>query len=586
MAFRYQPYTSQTSPQPCDWFGEHPLTGAYRRLRHLNLEEGKLCTWSHGIINDWEEVPRPQRVTSRGPVFIAASGLDKAWGKQSSPIFCPHTRANGSPYNPLFCVLVEPLKGGWLISIELWTMNVRSKVVVVKPLTTRKLLLTWEDQQKFLRNGQGTPLSNTSQVVSFYGRSVADARKTGDISIMEYLHQIDISGVLEGSTLCLDRTYNYLQFVYKPLGQVIRQLNCAVGVPYADYANLIRATESCACCKNQFSGYGYNAHIKDGLCSNHPDLHQVEECSVYEPEYRFRSFRDSKTPKTVGETLDTAVGAALLEWNSRLGVPADVWLLISTAIVHCPECDLVRSFPAHLLHVDDKVVILNSNFLLLSLTPNCALYDGEASVNNGIPRTLSFTVLLFSWLQKLPWPTVGGHQVLPQHMHAYLLKEKVFWPLNLDDIYSTSTTRAAYVPIGKANLEPDSLLARYLLTDDECNMKDPLLFARYASGYLGEHGEREQLGKLVLGNQTGELSDDELSYKSFGVQVDTPYSFFPPQALSVLNIDEAQSLCRLAQGQGVSREEGSSLLSPCKACGNLFLKRLVANHSLTCTRIS
>jgi hypothetical protein len=71
--------------------------------------------------------------------------------------------------------------------------------------------------------------------------------------------------------------------------------------------------------------------------------------------------------------------------------------------------------------------------------------------------------------------------------------------VNLDDIYSTSTTRAAYVPIGKAKLEPDSLLARYLLTDNEYNMKDPLLFARYAPGYLGEHGEREQLGKLVLG---------------------------------------------------------------------------------------
>jgi hypothetical protein len=102
-------------------------------------------------------------------------------------------------------------------------------------------------------------------------------------------------------------------------------------------------------------------------------------------------------------------------------------------------------------------------------------------------------------------------------------------------------------------------------------------------------GVHSNLLFLVLFKETcftGELSDDELSYKSFGVQVNTPYSFFPPQALSVLNIDEAQSLCRLAQGQGVSREEGSSLLSPCKACGNLFLKRLVANHSLTCMRIS
>jgi hypothetical protein len=59
MAFRYQPCTHpKPLLSPVTGSGEHPLTGAYRRLRHLNLEEDKLCTWSHGIINDWEEVPR------------------------------------------------------------------------------------------------------------------------------------------------------------------------------------------------------------------------------------------------------------------------------------------------------------------------------------------------------------------------------------------------------------------------------------------------------------------------------------------------------------------------------------------------
>lgn len=50
--------------------------------------------------------------------------------------------------------------------------------------------------------------------------------------------------------------------------------------------------------------------------------------------------------------LDTPVGLAYLEWNSRFGVPMDVWAVISTAVVHCAVCDLVRTHPAHSAHLD------------------------------------------------------------------------------------------------------------------------------------------------------------------------------------------------------------------------------------------
>jgi hypothetical protein len=76
-------------------------------------------------------------------------------------------------------------------------------------------------------------------------------------------------------------------------------------------------------------------------------------CEPDDSTFRLRSYRDGKSVKNVGDTLDTAVGAALLEWNSRLGVPTDVWSLIATAIVTCDSCDLVRSFHAHLLHLDN-----------------------------------------------------------------------------------------------------------------------------------------------------------------------------------------------------------------------------------------
>lgn len=57
-------------------------------------------------------------------------------------------------------------------------------------------------------------------------------------------------------------------------------------------------------------------------------------------------------PPTPIEFLDSPIGAAYLEWNSRLGVPEDVWAVISTAYVHCDECNLRRSFNGDHAHRD------------------------------------------------------------------------------------------------------------------------------------------------------------------------------------------------------------------------------------------
>ncbi|KAK7007255.1 hypothetical protein R3P38DRAFT_2554164 [Favolaschia claudopus] len=212
----------------------------------------------------------------------------------------------------------------------------------------------------------GTVLAEGVRTKSFYSHCVADARKTPDFDIMNYILDIDFSGVLQEdpsvhpawnmdephATLqvydqrlyprCLDRTFNFLNFMYKPLGQVIRQLNGALSVPYKDFANLVRCSVLCDGCLTLFSGYGYDAHLQDGKCTNRPDLRSVDEISIFEPEFKFRTFRNDETPKSVKETLDTAVGSALLEWNSRLGAPSDVWAMISTAVVTCTR-EVVRS---------------------------------------------------------------------------------------------------------------------------------------------------------------------------------------------------------------------------------------------------
>ncbi|KAG6821670.1 hypothetical protein H0H92_001466, partial [Tricholoma furcatifolium] len=59
-------------------------------------------------------------------------------------------------------------------------------------------------------------------------------------------------------------------------------------------------------------------------------------------------------PTKFYEFMHSPVGAALLEWNSRLGVPRDVWAVISTAMVKCIFCRLCRSFEGDRAHLDDN----------------------------------------------------------------------------------------------------------------------------------------------------------------------------------------------------------------------------------------
>ncbi|KAF8211176.1 hypothetical protein K438DRAFT_1928635 [Mycena galopus ATCC 62051] len=181
------------------------------------------------------------------------------------------------------------------------------------------------------------PGPSQSPVKAYYNRRIADARKDADLNIMDYIHNIHASSLLaEDPTChpawdadapplilqvydsriydnCRDATNNNLDFLYKPLGQVTRQLNSTLGVP--------------ACCSNHFSPYGYERHRINGRCTNHPDLIEIDECTELETEIRLRSFR-ADHPRPVNlETIGTPLGAALFEWNSRLGVPADVWLM-------------------------------------------------------------------------------------------------------------------------------------------------------------------------------------------------------------------------------------------------------------------
>jgi hypothetical protein len=168
---------------------------------------------------------------------------------------------------------------------------------------------------------------------------------------------------------CSNRTYNNLQYLGTPIGRLIRELNSTVSILYRSWMTLITATVLCEGCQCMYSPDGYRAHVKQQRCSNTPALtpgeltmasdlsaaaplmfHIIVSCEETTlPVIYFRTFPDNYTPQ-MRECLDNMIARPFLEWNSCIGVPRDVWYIISTARIICQCCHLVRSFHADQAH--------------------------------------------------------------------------------------------------------------------------------------------------------------------------------------------------------------------------------------------
>ncbi|KAK7040987.1 hypothetical protein R3P38DRAFT_3179475 [Favolaschia claudopus] len=152
---------------------------------------------------------------------------------------------------------------------------------------------------------------------------------------------------------CLERTYQQLQFLDSKIGRAssttqydalpaaastastattrtfvmaIRALNSTLGVTSDVVQGLIDNTIRCSACSCQYSFDGYNAHIRDGLCGNKPNPTPVTPASHRAPYYGLdtRELPPGKRLEKFAEFLDTPIGASMLEWNSKLGIPTDV----------------------------------------------------------------------------------------------------------------------------------------------------------------------------------------------------------------------------------------------------------------------
>ncbi|KAJ6478213.1 hypothetical protein C8R45DRAFT_933973 [Mycena sanguinolenta] len=464
---RYYPYnnhnsaraylTASNSDYNVDPVEKARLQKALDEFHKINGRDGNIWGYEHSSCL-WKEIHRPKRTVGNSgkQKDIAASGLVKAWGYKS-PVFCPHRRQSGLPWEPLVIRLSQPHEGEFIdymkaidhecsFRTEKFSshsrINVATKACISGlsfPAVIHILLAELEgtedeeeDQspqpsdsssqsssrvaasssQTSVSSGDGGEPSSSSMILflaskamvaplprypgmrgtfridrqsatakAFYKRTVADARRISDTNLMDRVHQLVMSGLVKEdpayhpawdannpSTIlqvydqriypqCLDRTNSYSDLAYSPIGRGIQDLSSVQGLTFDGYAALVRVSVLCDGCSNSFSPDGYKHHRVNGICTNHHDLLSVSACQESQDAIRLRSYRlddqgEEIYPDWRGHTQDTAIGAALREWNSRLGVPTDVWILVSTAVVVCEHCDLVRSFAAHTLHLD------------------------------------------------------------------------------------------------------------------------------------------------------------------------------------------------------------------------------------------
>ncbi|KAJ3760419.1 hypothetical protein EV360DRAFT_81213 [Lentinula raphanica] len=151
-------------------------------------------------------------------------------------------------------------------------------------------------------------------------------------------------------------TYDNMQFFDSTVGRLIRDVNTTLGAKPASFKYLISLSCTCAVCLCEYSPDGFAAHNENGegspRCRNTPGFPAVPDrraIEVDETRLIRRTFLDGQHP-AFRDDSDSALGRPWLEWNSALGIPADVWAVIKTGVVVCQTCHLVRTFNADRIH--------------------------------------------------------------------------------------------------------------------------------------------------------------------------------------------------------------------------------------------
>ncbi|KAJ7823873.1 hypothetical protein B0H14DRAFT_2825568 [Mycena olivaceomarginata] len=198
---------------------------------------------------------------------------------------------------------------------------------------------------------------------AFFVDRIATARKVIDLALVNDTLEFHRNGIYRAQPELHPLAMKPVHSIMAPslanlehfdthLGRTIREFNSVISLPQATWDSILSVDTHCTCCQCHFSIDRYNSHIVDGRCSMAAPMDQVYQKAVVQPQLAACTYPPDYQIPLAEDFMDTASGLAFSEWNSRIGIPLDVWILLSTGGVQCPCCHLVRSFDGHRSHLD------------------------------------------------------------------------------------------------------------------------------------------------------------------------------------------------------------------------------------------
>ncbi|KAJ7126596.1 hypothetical protein C8R43DRAFT_958085 [Mycena crocata] len=136
---------------------------------------------------------------------------------------------------------------------------------------------------------------------------------------------------------CLIHAFSNLEHIDSHIGRAIREYHSPIGILDQAWETIIDNTIICNSCQCYYSLNGYNLHVVDNFCTMASSLFVV--CPILNPDFPTVSmYPNGYIIPHMEDFLDTPSGVAFMKWNSRIGVPTDVWALLATSSMKTSIC--------------------------------------------------------------------------------------------------------------------------------------------------------------------------------------------------------------------------------------------------------
>ncbi|KAK1219593.1 hypothetical protein PQX77_017689 [Marasmius sp. AFHP31] len=222
------------------------------------------------------------------------------------------------------------------------------------------------------------------------------------------------------------------QFVATGVGFATRNLFSTLGVPDEVWNRVVASAITCSVCHCVYSADGYSDHINEhGYCRNWYEAKYPKTPIRYKVNVTPESVWSASHLADDGEgwwDKKSASRAALLQWNSRIGVSQNVWAVISTMEVFCPACSrMLGAFWALMMHSMSAMSSFNLNNEIITLAdPD----DGRAAALKDLAeiRATRRRHQLNAWFGRYRCPLCGRRYGSAQGVAYHLLRAKACCP--------------------------------------------------------------------------------------------------------------------------------------------------------------